>query len=144
MDEMGDKLRNLGHEFGSVTGRPRRCGWVDLVALKYAVMLNGVSQLIMMKSDVLDGFDKIKACVAYKVNGEETDEFPFDVTEKIEPVYQELDGWKCDMTSMKSEDEFPEKFNAYLDFLEDYLEVPIKIVSVYPDRAQTIIRYANK
>ena len=143
-DEFGDRLRNLGHEFGSVTGRPRRCGWVDLVALKYAVMINGVSQLIMMKSDVLEDFETIKACVAYKVNGEETDEFPFDITEGVEPVYKELPGWKTNMTKMKSESEFPEKFNDYLDFLEDYLEVPIKIVSVGPDRQQTIIRYVNQ
>ncbi|HOI27916.1 MAG TPA: adenylosuccinate synthase [Paludibacteraceae bacterium] len=142
-DETGDQLRKLGNEFGSVTGRPRRCGWVDLVALKYAVMLNGVTQLIMMKSDVLDGFDKIKACVAYKINGEETDEFPFDVNEKIEPIYKEFDGWNTDMTKVKRESEFPAKFNDYIDFMEDYLEVPIKIVSVGPDREQTIIRYIN-
>lgn len=140
-DAEGDKMRNVGHEFGSVTGRPRRCGWIDLVALKYAVMLNGVSQLIMMKSDVLDDFETIKACVSYKINGEETDEFPFDIAENIEPVYVELDGWKTNMTKVQSENEFPEEYNAYLDFLEDYLEVPIKIVSVGPDRAQTIIRY---
>ncbi len=141
-DETGKTIRDLGHEYGAVTGRERRCGWIDLVALKYAVMINGVTKLIMMKSDVLDGFDKIKACVAYKVNGVETDEFPFDVTEEsVEPIYQEMDGWKTDMTSMKSENEFPEEFNAYIDFLEDYLEVPIKIVSVGPDREQTIVRY---
>lgn len=141
-DETGKTIRDLGHEYGAVTGRERRCGWIDLVALKYAVMINGVTKLIMMKSDVLDGFDKIKACVAYKVNGVETDEFPFDVTEgSVEPIYQEMDGWKTDMTSMKSENEFPEEFNAYIDFLEDYLEVPIKIVSVGPDREQTIVRY---
>lgn len=143
-DETGKTIRDLGHEYGAVTGRERRCGWIDLVALKYAVMINGVTKLIMMKSDVLDGFDKIKACVAYKVNGEETDEFPFDVTEEsVEPIYQEMDGWKTDMTSMKSENEFPEEFNAYIDFLEDYLEVPIKIVSVGPDREQTIVRYQD-
>ncbi len=143
-DETGKTIRDLGHEYGAVTGRERRCGWIDLVALKYAVMINGVTKLIMMKSDVLDGFDKIKACVAYKVNGVETDEFPFDVTEEsVEPVYQEMDGWKTDMTSMKSENEFPEEFNAYIDFLEDYLEVPIKIVSVGPDREQTIVRYQD-
>lgn len=141
-DETGKTIRDLGHEYGAVTGRERRCGWIDLVALKYAVMINGVTKLIMMKSDVLDGFDKIKACVAYEVNGVETDEFPFDVTEgSVEPIYQEMDGWKTDMTSMKSENEFPEEFNAYIDFLEDYLEVPIKIVSVGPDREQTIVRY---
>ena len=143
-DETGKTIRDLGHEYGAVTGRERRCGWIDLVALKYAVMINGVTKLIMMKSDVLDGFDKIKACVAYKVNGVETDEFPFDVTEgSVEPIYQEMDGWKTKMSAMKSENEFPEEFNAYLDFLEDYLEVPIKIVSVGPDREQTIIRYRD-
>ncbi len=142
-NEEGDEMRRLGNEFGSVTGRPRRCGWIDLVALKYAVMINGVSQLIMMKSDVLDQFPIIKACVAYKINGEETDEFPFDITEGVEPVYAELPGWKTDMTGMQSENEFPEEFNNYIDFLEDYLEVPVKIVSVGPDRAQTIIRYVE-
>ena len=140
-DETGEKLCALGHEFGAVTGRKRRCGWIDLVALKYAVMINGVSQLIMMKSDVLDSFDTIKACVAYKINGEETDEFPFDICDGVEPVYVEIPGWKTDMTQMTSEDEFPEEFNAYVSFLEEELGVPVKIVSVGPDREQTIIRY---
>jgi adenylosuccinate synthase len=139
--ETGDKMRKIGFEFGSVTGRPRRCGWIDLVALKYAIMINGVSQLIMMKSDVLDTFDSIKACVAYKIDGKETEEFPYDLNDGAEPVYVELPGWKVDMTKMQSEDEFPEEFNAYLNFLEEELEVPIKIVSVGPDREQTIIRY---
>ena len=142
-DETGEKLCALGHEFGAVTGRKRRCGWIDLVALKYAVMINGVSQLIMMKSDVLDSFDTIKACVAYKINGEETDEFPFDICDGIEPVYVEIPGWKTDMTQMTSEDEFPEEFNAYVSFLEEELGVPVKIVSVGPDREQTIIRYED-
>lgn len=143
-DETGKIIRDLGHEYGAVTGRERRCGWIDLVALRYSVMINGVTQLIMMKSDVLDGFETIKACVAYRIDGEETDQFPFDIKEdEIEPVYHEFDGWKVDMTSMKSENEFPEEFNAYLDFLEDYLGVPIKIVSVGPDRAQTIVRYKD-
>ena len=142
-DADGEKMRKVGNEFGSVTGRPRRCGWIDLVALKYAVMINGVSQLIMMKSDVLDDFDTIKACVAYKINGVETSDFPFDLTEGVEPVYAELSGWKCNMTKMQSENEFPEEFNAYLSFLEEYLEVPIKIVSVGPDREQTIVRYTE-
>ena len=142
-DEVGDKIRDLGHEYGAVTGRKRRCGWIDLVALKYAIMIDGVTKLIMMKSDVLDSFETIKACVAYKVNGEEIDYFPFDINEGIEPVYVELPGWNTDLTKMKSEDEFPEEFNAYLDFLENELEVPIKIVSVGPDREQTIIRYVD-
>lgn len=143
-DADGEKMRKIGNEFGSVTGRPRRCGWIDLVALKYAVMINGVNRLIMMKSDVLDGFDTIKACVAYKIDGVETSDFPFDLGEGVEPVYAELPGWKCNMTKMQSENEFPEEFNAYLSFLEEYLEVPIKIVSVGPDREQTIIRYTEE
>ena len=129
-DETGKTIRDLGHEYGAVTGRERRCGWVDLVALRYAIMVNGVTQLILMKSDVLDGFDTVKACVAYKVNGEEIDYFPYDITEGVEPVYVELPGWKTDMTKMTSEDEFPEEFNAYIAFLEEQLETPIKIVSV--------------
>jgi len=140
-DETGDLMRKIGFEFGSVTGRPRRCGWVDLVALKYAVMINGVTQLIMMKSDVMDAFETIKACVAYKIDGVEVEQFPFDLNDGAEPVFVEFAGWKTDMTKMQSEDEFPEEFNAYINFLEEELEVPIKIVSVGPDRAQTIVRY---
>lgn len=143
-DEEGDRMRKNGFEFGSVTGRPRRCGWVDLVALKYAIMINGVTQLIMMKGDVLDDFDTIKACVAYKINGKETEEFPFDISEELEPVYVEMPGWKTDLTKIRDENEFPEELNAYLDFLEDELEVPIKIVSVGPDRVQTIFRHVEK
>ena len=139
-DETEEAMCKRGHEFGSVTGRRRRCGWIDLVALRYAVMINGVTQLIMMKSDVLDTFKTIKACVVYRQNGEETDRFPYDAS-GAEPIYAELPGWQTDMSGMKSEDEFPEEFNAYLTFLEDELGVPIKIVSVGPDREQTIIRY---
>lgn len=140
-DKTGEKMREFGHEFGSVTGRPRRCGWIDLVALRYAIMVDGVSQLIMMKSDVMDSFDTIKACVAYKCDGVETNDFPFEITENVEPVFVEIPGWKTDMTKMQDEDEFPEEFNAYLSFLEEELGVNIKIVSVGPDRAQTILRY---
>lgn len=139
-DDDGQLLRDQGREYGSVTGRPRRCGWIDLVALRYTVMLNGVTKLVMMKSDVLDSFDTIKACVSYKIDGKETDDLPFDISEGIEPVYVELPGWKTDMTEMQSEDEFPEEFNNYLTFLEEELGVPIAIVSLGPDRAQTIIR----
>ena len=138
------KIRDLGHEYGAVTGRERRCGWIDLVALRYSIMVNGVTQLILMKSDVLDGFETIKACVAYKVNGEEIDYFPYDINEGVEPVYVEMPGWKTDMTKMTSEDEFPEEFNAYISFLEEQLGTPIKIVSVGPDRAQTIERYTEE
>lgn len=140
-DAIGQDLRDKGHEYGSVTGRPRRCGWIDLVALRYAIMINGVTDLIMMKSDVMDEFETIKACVAYNIDGVETDEFPFDINEGVEAIYTELPGWKTDMTNMQSEDEFPEEFNNYLSFLEEQLEVRIKIVSVGPDRAQTIERY---
>lgn len=140
-DETGKKIRDLGHEYGAVTGRERRCGWIDLVALRYAIMINGVTQLIMMKSDVLDSFATIKACTAYRIDGEETDLFPFDIDSvNIEPVYTELPGWQTDLTKMKSEKEFPEKFSAYIRFLEEQLHTPITIVSIGPDRCQTIVR----
>ncbi len=139
-DTTGDDMRRIGFEFGSVTGRPRRCGWIDLVALRYAIMINGVTKLIMMKSDVLDTFETINACVAYKVDGVETSEFPYDITDGAEPVYVELPGWKTDMTKMQTENEFPEEFNNYLSFLEAELGVDIAIVSVGPDRDQTIVR----
>lgn len=139
-DEIGEKIGQIGHEFGAVTGRKRRCGWIDLVALKYTVMINGVTQLIMMKSDVLDSFDTIKACVAYRIDGKETTRFPFETNTKIEPVYVEMKGWNTDMTQMQSESEFPKEFKDYIHFLEKELEVPIKIISIGPDRAQTIIR----
>lgn len=138
-DETGDTLREIGHEYGAVTGRNRRCGWVDLVALKYAIMINGVTQLIMMKSDVLDGFDTIKACVAYKKDGVVMEDMPFE-TEGCEAVYKELQGWNEDLSHMTSEDQFPQTFKDYIQFLETELETPITILSVGPDRAQTIIR----
>lgn len=140
-DETGKLLSTLGHEFGSVTGRARRCGWLDLVALKYAVMINGVTQLIMMKSDVLDGFDTIKVCTAYKIDGKVVEDFPYEINDGIEPVYVEFPGWKTDMTKMTSEDEFPEEYNAYISFIEEETGVPVKIVSVGADREQTIVRY---
>ena len=116
-DETGKKIRDLGHEYGAVTGRERRCGWIDLVALRYAIMINGVTQLIMMKSDVLDSFATIKACTAYKINGEETDLFPFDIDSvEIEPVYTELPGWQTDLTKMQSEEEFPKAFSKLHPF----------------------------
>ncbi|MDE5837295.1 MAG: adenylosuccinate synthase [Paramuribaculum sp.] len=140
-DETGKKIRELGHEYGAVTGRERRCGWIDLVALKYAIMVDGVTKLIMMKSDVLDGFDEIKACVAYEINGEKVTDFPYSIdSETIKPIYVTLPGWKTDMTKMKSETEFPKAFKDYIAFLEKELETPISIVSVGPDREQTIVR----
>lgn len=141
-DSTGDKIRQLGCEFGAVTGRARRCGWIDLVALKYAIMINGVTKLIMMKSDVLDDFTTIKACVAYNVNGKETDKMPFEIDDNIQPVYKELKGWQSDLTHIHSEKEFPKEFTDYIHFLESHLQVPIHIVSVGPDRDQTIIRNA--
>ncbi len=139
-DETGDELRKAGHEFGATTGRPRRCGWIDLVALKYAVMINGVTQLIMTKSDVLSGFDTIKVAVAYKIGDEIIDEFPFELPENLEPVYKEISGWKKDLTKLSSEDEFPVELKNYISYLEKELGVPISIVSVGPGRDQTIIR----
>lgn len=142
-DEVGESMCELGHEFGAVTGRKRRCGWIDLVALKYAIVVNGVTKLIMMKSDVLDTFETIKACVAYDVDGVEYDYMPYDITEGVTPIYVDLPGWKTDMTKMTSENEFPEEFNAYVSFLEQELGVNISIISVGPDRDQTIIRDAE-
>lgn len=140
-DETGKRIRDLGHEYGAVTGRERRCGWIDLVALKYAIMINGVTQLIMMKSDVLDDFDEIKACVAYEINGERVEEFPFSIEEdEIKPVYVTMPGWKTDMTKFHDESQFPKAFSDYIAFLEKELETPITIVSIGPDREQTIIR----
>ncbi len=138
-DETGDRLREIGHEYGAVTGRNRRCGWVDLVALRYAIMINGVTQLIMMKSDVLDGFPTIRACVAYEKDGVQTTDMPFD-TEGWTAVYRDLPGWSEDLSTMTSEEQFPQNFRDYISFLETELQTPITILSVGPDREQTIIR----
>lgn len=139
-DETGKKIRDLGHEYGAVTGRERRCGWIDLVQLRYSIMVDGVTELIMMKSDVLDGFDTIKACVAYKLpDGTVTRDFPYEI-DNVEPVYKELSGWKTDMTKFTSEDQFPKAFADYIKFLEDELETRIGIISIGPDRDQTIVR----
>ena len=139
-DETGKLIRDLGHEYGAVTGRERRCGWIDLVQLRYSVMVNGVTELIMMKSDVLDSFETIKACVAYRLpDGSETTELPYEI-DNVEPIYKEMKGWKTDMTQFTSEEQFPAEFNDYVAFLEDFLETPITIISIGPDRAQTIIR----
>uniref|UniRef100_UPI0040277A94 adenylosuccinate synthase n=1 Tax=Prevotella sp. TaxID=59823 RepID=UPI0040277A94 len=139
-DETGKKIRDLGHEYGAVTGRERRCGWIDLVQLRYSIMVDGVTELIMMKSDVLDGFDTIKACVAYKLpDGTVTRDFPYEI-DNVEPVYKDLPGWKTDMTKFTSEDQFPKAFADYIKFLEDELETRIGIISIGPDRDQTIVR----
>ena len=140
-DETGATIRAIGHEYGAVTGRERRCGWIDLVALRYAIMVSGVTKLIMMKSDVLDNFPTIKACTAYQLkDGTVTRDFPYDISEGITPLYEELPGWQQDLTSITSEAQFPQAFSDYIAFLEKELETPITIVSVGPDREQTIER----
>lgn len=137
-DETGKTIRDLGNEYGAVTGRERRCGWIDLVQLRYSIMVDGVTELIMMKSDVLDGFDTIKACVAYKLpDGTVTRDFPYEIDD-VEPVYKEIKGWKTDMTKFTSPDQFPQEFKDYIKFLEDELETRIGIISIGPDREQTI------
>jgi adenylosuccinate synthase len=139
-DETGEEIRRIGHEFGAVTGRPRRCGWLDLVALKYAVMLSGVTDLIMMKSDCLDTFETIKVCTSYIVDGKPSDQWPFDTYADIQPVYTEFKGWHTDLTHCRIEEELPQEFRDYIAFMENFLEVPIKIISVGPDREATIMR----
>ena len=139
-DEVGEELRRIGHEFGAVTGRARRCGWLDLVALKYAVMVDGVTQLIMMKSDVMNDFETIKVATAYKIGGEVVDHFPYEVTDDLEPVYTEFPGWKCDICKVRRYEDFPQEFKNYVEFIEAETGVPVKIISVGPDREETIVR----
>ncbi|MDE5578334.1 MAG: adenylosuccinate synthase [Alistipes sp.] len=139
-DRTGERLCSLGHEFGAVTGRRRRCGWLDLVALKYSIMINGVTQLIMMKSDVMNDFDTIRVATAYEIGGVRTSEFPYDIAEGLEPVYTDFEGWKCDLRGCRSYDEFPPAFRRYIEFIERETGVPVRIVSVGPDRGQTIVR----
>jgi len=140
-DEVGETMGRVGHEFGATTGRSRRCGWLDLVALKYACQVNGVTQLMMMKADVLSGFKSLKVCTAYKYKGEEITHLPFNIEEhNVTPIYTEFKGWKEDLTSMEDASQLPKEVNDYIDFLEKELEIPIKIVSVGPDRKQTIFR----
>ncbi|MBR9915024.1 MAG: adenylosuccinate synthase [Algicola sp.] len=140
-DDTGAEMARIGHEFGAVTGRPRRCGWLDLVALKYACQVNGVTQLSMMKGDVLSGFKTLKVCTAYNYKGEVISHLPFNIEEEnVTPIYTEFKGWKEDLTKMRAVSEFPKELNDYISFLEKELEIPITIVSVGPDRTQTINR----
>lgn len=140
-DATGELLRKVGHEFGATTGRPRRTGWLDLVALKYTVMLNGATKLIMMKADVLNEFSTIRVCVGYKLNGQEIDYFPFEAVDgKIEPIYQDFPGWQCDTSLFHTFDELPKQLKEYIEFIESYTGVPIIIVSIGPDRSETIFR----
>lgn len=140
-DADGETMRREGHEFGATTGRPRRCGWIDLPALKYAAMINGVTQLFMTKADVLSVFDKIKVCTAYEIDGQTLDYFPYDVNiPNLKPVYTELPGWRTDLTGLNEWNELPAELLDYVAFLEQQLEIPVTIVSVGPDRSQTITR----
>lgn len=139
-DETGDKLCDIGHEYGSTTGRKRRCGWLDLPALNYAIMINGVTELNMMKTDVLDSFDTVKVCTGYKVNGQLTNQMPFDLSEEVEPVYTELKGWNTDLTKFTDGDELPSELKDYISFIEKETGVPISVVSVGPDREQTLFQ----
>jgi adenylosuccinate synthase len=142
-DEDGERIRKEGHEFGATTGRPRRCGWIDLPALKYAIMINGVTELSMMKADVLGPFEEIKVCTHYIIDGERYDYFPYDVTDvDVEPVYETIKGWNCDLTELSSYEESPKELKDYVEYLEQKLEVPITVVSVGPDRTQTLLNKA--
>ena len=139
-DETGEELRRKGFEFGATTGRPRRTGWLDLPALKYAIMIDGVTELIMMKADVLDTFETIKVCTGYKVDGFETDQVPYDTYAEIEPIYKEFKGWNKDLSQITREEELPFEFMNYVRFIEKELNVPISVISLGPDRVQTIFR----
>jgi adenylosuccinate synthase len=139
-DEIGEKIRQVGHEFGATTGRERRCGWIDLPALKYAIMINGVTELSMMKADVLDSFEDIYVCTHYIQNEEKINFFPFDLSDDTKPVFKKVKGWNQDITKSKKESDFPKELSAYINYLEKELEVPISIVSVGPNRSETIIR----
>ena len=143
-DENGERMGKVGNEFGATTGRARRCGWLDLVALKYAIRVNGVTQLMMMKGDVLSGFSTLKVCTAYETAEGPVAHLPFDLSDpSIQPIWKEVRPWKEDLTAMTAENQFPTNFQSYINFLEEELETPIKIVSVGPDRKQTIFRYVR-
>jgi adenylosuccinate synthase len=145
LEEVGDEMRKEGREFGSTTGRPRRCGWIDLPALKYAIMINGVTELSMMKADVLSVFSKIQVCTHYEIEGELYDYMPYDIDGvEIKPIYKELEGWNCDLTQLNSFDDAPQALKDYVTYLEKELEVPITVVSVGPDRKQTLKNVGSK
>lgn len=140
-DETGETLRRIGHEYGATTGRPRRCGWLDMVALKYTVMMNGATSLIMMKCDVMNDFDTIRVCVGYELDGQPIDYFPFEATSNnIRPIYRDFPGWKCDLSACKTYDELPVQLREYVSFIEAETKVPVSIISIGPDRSETIFR----
>ena len=138
---LGEALRAAGHEFGAVTGRPRRCGWLDLVAAKYAVMVNGLDYIALTKMDVLDNMSVIKVCTAYEIDGKIVEQFPADLEslEKIKPVYKEFKGWMTDLTKTKKIEDFPKEAKEYIDFISSYLGIPYCVVSIGTDRSQTIV-----
>lgn len=139
-DETGEALCRLGHEFGAVTGRKRRCGWLDMVALKYAIMVDGVTKLIMMKADVMNDFDTIKVAEAYEIDGRCVTEFPYDIQDDVKPVYREFKGWKTDLKQVRRYEDFPAEFKTYVEYIERETGVPVAIISVGPDRDETIVR----
>lgn len=139
-DETGEALCRLGHEFGAVTGRKRRCGWLDMVALKYAIMVDGVTKLIMMKADVMNDFDAIKVAEAYEIDGRRVTEFPYDIQDDVKPVYREFKGWKTDLKQVRRYEDFPAEFKTYVEYIERETGVPVAIISVGPDRDETIVR----
>ena len=139
-DETGEALCRLGHEFGAVTGRKRRCGWLDMVALKYAIMVDGVTKLIMMKADVMNDFDTIKVAEAYEIDGRSVTEFPYDIQDDVKPVYREFKGWKTDLKQVRRYEDFPAEFKTYVEYIERETGVPVAIISVGPDRDETIVR----
>lgn len=139
-DAMGERMRTIGHEFGSTTGRPRRCGWLDLVALRYAIMINGVTHLSVMKADVLSGIETIRVCTGYKVGGEVVDTMPFSLEVEVEPVYIDMKGWAEDITGVRTYKDLPQTFRDYLSFIEEQTGLPITIVSVGPEREATLFK----
>ena len=139
-DETGEALCRLSHEFGAVTGRKRRCGWLDMVALKYAIMVDGVTKLIMMKADVMNDFDTIKVAEAYEIDGRRVTEFPYDIQDDVKPVYREFKGWKTDLKQVRRYEDFPAEFKTYVEYIERETGVPVAIISVGPDRDETIVR----
>jgi adenylosuccinate synthase len=138
-DETGELIRKTGNEFGSTTGRPRRCGWIDLVALQFACMINGVTQIIMTKADILDNLDELKVCNGYNVNGQEKNYVPFQMNKvNIEPVYKSFEGWKTDITAMTDYNELPKQMKTYIEYLNNFLKVPVKYISNGPGRDQIV------
>jgi len=140
LDDTGANLRKLGHEFGATTGRPRRCGWLDLPAMKYSIMVNGINKLFMTKADVMSGFKTIKICTSYKINGEICEELPFNNETHVEPIYTELEGWEEDITGFREFKDLPAALKRFIEFIENQVGVPVKMVSVGPDREETIFR----